>query len=51
MKANSVVGRKEMDTHGKLWTQQVILSEGRLLHILHNFEDSMLVPHDLYIHL
>lgn len=41
----------DLDSHGKLWTQQVILSEGIVLQILHIFEDSLLVPHDLNIHL
>jgi len=31
----------ELGTHGKLWTQQVILSEDIVLQFLHNFEDSI----------
>jgi len=43
---NQILWLAELDTHGKLWTQQVILSEGTVLQILHNFE-VYIVPHDL----
>jgi hypothetical protein len=38
---NQILWLAEPGTHGKLWTQQVILSEGIVLQILHNFEDSI----------
>ena len=38
---NQILWLAELGTHGKLWTQQVILSEGIVLQTLHNSEDSI----------